>query len=79
MEKEAEASFAKKFASLIEDGRSLYQPNISITDLPAGLEDRIQGWIERALNLAREVRADSVSITGGFPAGLSVTVNLKLE
>ena len=46
--------------------------NASYTNL--GHDDKIREWVGKALALARNVRADTVSITAGFPAGLCVTV-----
>jgi len=40
-------------------------------------DDKIRKWVAKAMNLASSVRADSVSITAGFPAGLSVTVTIS--
>ena len=42
-----------------------------------GLDDKIREWVGKALKLARSVHADSVNITAGFPAGLSVSVTFK--
>ena len=39
--------------------------------------DKLREGIEKARNLAAKVQAESVSITAGFPAGISITVTFK--
>ena len=70
-------TFAQGLAELMTEGREIHV-GLDSSYPGAGLEDKVKKWIERARKLAEDVRAESFSITGGFPAGLSVTVTLKL-
>ena len=38
---------------------------------------RIRQWIARAIKFAKEQTAETVTITGGLPAGLSISLTFK--
>ncbi len=40
---------------------------------------QIKEWIQKVQDFASKVKADSVSITGGFPVGLSLTVTFPVK
>lgn len=42
-------------------------------------QERIRDWVNRALALARSVNADNVSITAGWPWGLSLSVTFSTK
>lgn len=81
-----EAKLAQELASLLGDGQVIYQqyqgPARTPTGLTgwgtAGLEEKVKEWIQRAMKLAEDVKATSVSITAGIPLGRSVTVGFTL-
>ena len=65
------ATIARYLTDLNEEARAIGEIK---TRWP---EEQLKSWVERARALAGDVGAESVSITAGFPWGLSVTVTLK--
>lgn len=81
-----DAKLAEELAGLFRDGQVIYQQYLGLPQTPvglggitSGLEGKVKQWIERAMKLAKDVKADNVSITAGFPLGLSVTVGFTLQ
>ncbi len=76
--------FELEFAKLVAEGQSLTmggyaaQQGAVIGALTAGMEERIKNWIIKARGLAQRSGADSFSITGGVPFGLSVTISFRV-
>lgn len=65
------ATIARYLADLTEEAHAIGEIK---TRWP---EEPLKHWVERARALASDVGAESVSITAGFPWGLSVSVTLK--
>src|SRR5262249_1568764 len=67
-----EAEFGQKLAALLEEGREIGQMRAIAPT--ASIADKETEWIHKAFALARDVGADSVTITGGMPWNLSVSI-----
>lgn len=70
-----EAEFGKKLSQLLEEGREIGQMRAIAP--AASIEEKVTEWIHKAFALARDVNADSVSIIGSMPWGLSVNITFN--